>query len=426
MKKISSFIIIFLILTSSLVILVSCTFIYWLVRPNTCYKNSDLDYEISEVNSDAIHNAFTDMIYFKGYFYLTFRSASKHVPTDDSIVKILKSKDAKDWENVKEFKMDGKDIRDPKFGIIKGKLFIYLIIREITSETKGEIATTYYSYSEDGKSWCSIKEIEPKGMRFWRPKTFDNKSWFCPIFTSGQVNLYNSSDGINWEKISIIYDEPEADETDFIFKRGGSIIAITRLQKLGIFGDSESRTLISTSKSPYKEWDHKVDSLSRLDGPCLFNISGRIFAVARFQPEEDGLFQNSGSSFSKKRTAIYYIKDDNIIYLSDLPSCGDTSYPGAVVRGQYLYISYYTSDIARDYPWFLGQISSAKVYIAKIKIDSLLNIAEDEYNLYKEGKAKSPTFPLIDYLIFFLIILLCGLYFVKMTKFALKRNERMR
>ncbi|MHA1756389.1 MAG: hypothetical protein ACTSVV_06445, partial [Promethearchaeota archaeon] len=139
MKKITSFIIIFLIIISSLLILISCTFVYWFVRPNSCEINSNLDYEISEVNSEAIHNAFTDMVYFKGYFFLTFRSASQHAPTDDSVIKILKSKDAKDWENVKEFKVDGKDIRDPKFGIIGGKLFIYPVIREIKSEFEEEI-----------------------------------------------------------------------------------------------------------------------------------------------------------------------------------------------------------------------------------------------------------------------------------------------
>jgi len=39
-----------------------------------------------------------------------------------------------------------------------------------------------------------------------------------------------------------------------------------------------------------------------------------------------------------------------MVYLADLPSAGDASYAGVVLRDGYLYASYYASHIGRDHP----------------------------------------------------------------------------
>jgi hypothetical protein len=111
-----------------------------------------------------------------------------------------------------------------------------------------------------------------------------------------------------------------------------------------------------------------------LDGPVLFSYNNRTFAVARYQPGTRTVFTNLGSIFSKKRTALYLVETDKLIYLTDLPSAGDTSYPGVVIKHDELYISYYTSDINYDYPWLLGMVAKSEVRLAKINLTSLINI----------------------------------------------------
>jgi hypothetical protein len=39
------------------------------------------------------------------------------------------------------------------------------------------------------------------------------------------------------------------------------------------------------------------------------------------------------------------------VHLFDLPSSGDTAYTGVVVRGDDVFVSYYTPPIRRDLPW---------------------------------------------------------------------------
>ena len=60
------------------------------------------------------------------------------------------------------------------------------------------------------------------------------------------------------------------------------------------------------------------------------------------------------------------------MWLSDLPSAGDTSYAGAVIRDGDLYVAYYTSRIDRDYPWLLGMFLRSDVRMARIPVEALL------------------------------------------------------
>nr|HPO47077.1 hypothetical protein [Spirochaetota bacterium] len=65
-------------------------------------------------------------------------------------------------------------------------------------------------------------------------------------------------------------------------------------------------------------------------------------------------------------------------YLSDLPSAGDTSYAGVVIREGAAYISYYTSDTARDYPWIIGMLARSDILIARIELPRLERLAAEK------------------------------------------------
>ncbi|MHA1130574.1 MAG: hypothetical protein ACTSQQ_07155 [Candidatus Helarchaeota archaeon] len=233
----------------------SSVFLYWISRLNTAYINPELDIEYEKVGGLGRHNAFTDLTYWKGQFFLTFRT-------------------------------NASDIRDPHFGIVHDKLFVYII----TKFDNGSL-TTQYSYSINGTDWCSLQNVNPSGVRFWRPKTQDNMTWFIPSIRSNLVELWNSTDGTNWTKISIISDRPGADETEIEFSENGSLIATTRLQSSTILGDNSQTTLISYTTPPYESWSHEKSNITRLDGPILFSYNNKTFAIGRYQPESDNLFQ---------------------------------------------------------------------------------------------------------------------------------------
>ncbi|MHA1378955.1 MAG: hypothetical protein ACTSRG_11285 [Candidatus Helarchaeota archaeon] len=139
--------------------------------------------------------------------------------------------------------------------------------------------------------------------------------------------------------------------------------------------------------------------------PHLFRYKGKVFAVGRFEPENDPIIYQRGSFFTRKRTSIFQVTEAGLIYLIDLPSNGDTSYAGVVVRDNEnsVYISYYTSSIEHDIPWILGVISKSNIRMTKIDMNQLDNLADlklaKNINNYKQLEL-----PWLDYFAFSLII----------------------
>jgi hypothetical protein len=63
------------------------------------------------------------------------------------------------------------------------------------------------------------------------------------------------------------------------------------------------------------------------------------------------------------------------VYLSDLPSAGDTSYAGIVVQGDSLYASYYTSPPEHDITWAIGMFRPSNIRMARIDLPALERLA---------------------------------------------------
>jgi hypothetical protein len=109
-----------------------------------------------------------------------------------------------------------------------------------------------------------------------------------------------------------------------------------------------------------------------LDGPALFANGGRVFAVGRFQPGVRRPFARQGSIFACKRTAIFEVKENGLVWLSDVPSAGDTAYAGVALHDGYLYFSYYTSPIEGDYPWIVGMFNPTAIRMARVELCRLI------------------------------------------------------
>lgn len=108
------------------------------------------------------HNAFTDLIRWKGKFWLTFRSCPDgHMVHPTSSIRILCSSDALEWKEVHRFSVPRRDTRDPHFMVFQDKLFAYTgtwwsgddtLPREDYDLNKH---LGYAVYSESGESWSA-------------------------------------------------------------------------------------------------------------------------------------------------------------------------------------------------------------------------------------------------------------------------------
>lgn len=347
--------------------------ILWMAfRANTSYFAPMLPLENWPAVSNGRHNSNTDLIRWQDQFYLIHASSRWHFASDDCRLILWKSPDARKWEKVREFAIPGEDIRDPKLAIIKDRLFLFVLGNRLRNP---EPYGTLQCSSEDGATWTDLTPVEPAGWLFWRPKTQDTQTWYVPAYWNehGKSILLASEDGEHWREIATIYEGDRNDETDFEFTPDGRIIATARLEfSEDLCGDPRACTAIVTARPPYTTWTHVKDYTTRLDGPCLFTYGGGIYAVGRHNPQSPRWPWYFGSIFGKKRTALYRVTQDHLEYLSDLPSAGDTAYAGTVIHDGSLFISYYTSNLRRDYPWILGMLLPSDIMIARTDLDALV------------------------------------------------------
>jgi len=347
---------------------------YWSLRKNKSKVNPKLDIKLWAAVSDGFHNSNTDLTFWNGKFYLIHAASPFHFGTEVCKLVLRRSVDAKNWETVKEFRIKNEDIRDPKFAIINNKMILY-VLKNIGFDP--EPYATILTYSENGEDWTEWKELkEHEGWLFWRPKTHDGKTWYLPAYwwEHGTSILLKSTDGIQWENVGIIYEGLKNDETAIEFLPDGRMICTARLEGSGnYFGDLTGCTLISVSNKPYTNWKQTKSYVTRLDGPVLFSYNNKVYAVGRYQPKI-GFLTKHGSILSRKRTSIFLVEEDKLIWLSDLPSAGDTSYGGIVIKDNYLYVCYYTNDVKKDFPWVLGMIAQSDIMMVKIDLPGLKEI----------------------------------------------------
>jgi len=368
-----------LAVVTTVLLLIALAGAYALLRPNRAQLASTLEIESWDVVSDGEHNSNTDMIFWRDHFWLVHAASPYHLGTPESRLVIRRSSDAHSWETMAILQVAGKDIRDPKFAPIRERLFLYALTNQgFFATPEGSVVST----SQDGIGWSEFQPVGPSGWLFWRPKSADGKTWYVPAYwwEHGRSVLLHSLDGLAWEQISTIFDGEGNDETAIEFLPDGRLLATARLEVNPdtISGHKDASTLLAVSEPPFEHWSYRKSQVTRLDGPALFSHAGRVFAVARHQDGKRGPLMRLGGVLSRKRTALYEVTEEGLTHLSDLPSAGDTSYAGVVLRDGFAYIDYYTSAIDRDYPWLLGMFLPTDIRMARIPLDSLVALADEK------------------------------------------------
>lgn len=361
----------------ALVAAVGSLILFWLWRPNQAQVDPTLVAESWPAVRNGLHNSNTDLIYWRDHFYLVHAQSPFHMGTTESKLIIHRSADAHTWEQLAELQVPGQDIRDPKLAVIDDQLLLYALPN---SNFEPEPFGTVLASSDDGVTWSSLEPVEPQGWLLWRPKTFDGETWYATAYwhEHGRSALFKSTDGRTWEHVSDIHSGDRNDETALEFLPDGRMLVTARLEgddRAWHQGSKNAATLLATAEPPYTEWTTTRSQTSRLDGPVLFPYNGEAYAVGRYDPEGLDSWYGMSSLFGRKRTALYRVSEDELVRLTDLPSNGDTSYPGIAIKDGDLYISYYTNEPTRDYPWVLGLVQPSDIMMARIPLDRLPSAA---------------------------------------------------
>lgn len=303
------------------------------------------------------HNAFTDLVRFKGRWYCAFREAEAHVsPKAD--IRILASKNGRDWESASVIEMRGHDLRDPKLSVSPDGKWLELLVGDTVREGNkpATLSRSFIARSLDGIGWTKIDYVGPDQEWFWRLTWHKNKAYATAYDVRPETRasgsffsqLYVSADGVKFEQLAApLCAEIGSNEATIRFAKDGTAYVLQRCDgKPGA-----NHAFFGTSRPPYKEWVWK-DLGVFFGGPNFIQIpDGRWIAAGRmYRPDE------FGNRVPRTIICELDVTKGELRSLLDLPSGGDTSYAGLQYYGN-LWVSYYSSHEGKS-----------SIYLSKVKL----------------------------------------------------------
>lgn len=320
---------------------------------------------VEKIWDQGEHNAFTDLIRFNDTWYCTFREGENHVGTD-GLIRIIRSADGTTWESCGLLEEAGIDLRDPKLSLTPDNR---LMLNMGGSTYDGDTLLNRrprVSFSSDGTTWSAPEKICADGDWLWRVTWHAGQAWGVSydnrIGHDGrewELRLYVSDDGVHY-RIRTILDVPDRpNETTLRFDEHGNMLALVRREA----GDKGA--YLGFSVAPYVDWQWTNTDV-QMGGPNFLQLpSGHWIAAGRRYPGGAKTVLYELAKYQGKVSDHGSINDEDfhpalltkLGTLAELPSGGDTSYPGLVWHDGMLWMTYYASHEGKT-----------SIYLAHIKV----------------------------------------------------------
>lgn len=298
--------------------------------------------QVKKIWDAAPHNAFTDLVRWNQSFYCAFREGQGHAG-DIGSLRIIASADGEQWRSVGKLSLDEFDLRDAAISVMPDKRL--MILGGAQQNRDGvRLTGTFVSYSADGTTWTKPKIVVPMGRWLWRV-TWNGDTAYGVDYgapnNSDASSLLATRDGSHYETIApvMLKQGGRSTEARIRFDSDGTAYCLHRRD------DRPNTAFLGTAKPPYKDWNWH-DLGIRLGGPNFVQLpSGQWIAAGR-------LYDN------RARTELLSIdmESKQMKPVLELPSGGDTSYPGMVWHDGHLWVSYYSSHEGKT-----------SIYLAKVR-----------------------------------------------------------
>ena len=299
--------------------------------------------EVRRIWDKARHNAFTDLIRFRGQWYCAFREGEGHV-CDTGKLRVITSADGQKWSSVALMSWEGGDVRDAKLSVAADERLMLNGAVRLLKPVKGQIHQSVSWLSADGGTWGEPNRIGDPNLWMWSATWHKGVGYSIGYSTRGRrfIRLYHTRDGESWKTLAddLFPGGTYANETSLVFAPDGTCLCLLRR-------DSHTRTAqLGTARSPYTTWTWQ-DLGVQIGGPKMVLLpDGRLLATVRLHDR-------------RVRTGLCSVDRDRgrLQEILTLPSGGDTSYAGMVLHGGLLWISYYSSHEGKT-----------SIYLARVKL----------------------------------------------------------
>lgn len=321
--------------------------------------NSQHSIEVTKIWDQAPHNAFTDLCEFRGQLLVTFREGERHVHGADGKVRIIGSTDGVSWKSMALLKEDGIDLRDPKLAVMPDGRIMMTCGGSDYQDQQIRGWHTRVAFSSDGEHWSMIRPVVgiPRHNWFFRITWHNTIGYVAPsihgedpltytaIGNQRRMEIYQTLDGLNYSLVSQIPSSGAPCEGSVHFNTNNELLVLIRNEA----GDRRGR--IARSLPPYSEWSIQKTNI-RFGGENMILLPDGRWIIATRSYAED-------RTDNKTVTALFTLyQDGKLQHFLDLPSGGDTSYPGLLIKDNKLFVSYYSSHEGKT-----------AIYLAKINLN---------------------------------------------------------
>ena len=345
---------------------------------------------IRKIYSDGRHNAFTDMEYWNGHYYVSFRNGPRHptLPGMWGSGMIIRSSDLEFWDVCARFEMEGIDTSNPRLLDLGDELGA--LGRAIFSKKPGLLRLyegesgiqSYMRFTSNGTVWSDPEPVLHNDNYFWRPVRFGNV-WYITEWSAAEgLRLARSTDTRDWQIISTI---PPTPKIRYTFE-GEIWITDDEVMHIIIRAyENQDPAYLAESKPPYTDW--KLAELNytvhcpvcKPVGDEVW-IAGRAY-TAQFPPSVEippgptrekiaSLVWRDGrlAKTPAWHTAIWRFIDGKLDPILVFPSAGDCGYPGMVVEKDRILLSYYSQhDVDQAPKSKPGEIAN-DIYLAEVVV----------------------------------------------------------
>ena len=303
--------------------------------------------DVRKIWDQAPHSAFTDLTYWNGRFVCAFREGRGHVSSDGKI-RVLISTDGNAWESAALVALTNFDLRDAGLSTTPNDRLM-LIGGASPRKSDGDRAPTgsFVSFSDDGHTWSQPQIVVDPGRWLWRVIWHDGTAYgvaYAAPHGHPASSLLAANDGIKYrELVPKLLEDGYPTEASIRFDDDGVAYCLQRRDGV----PRGNTAMLGAAKPPYTEWQW-TDLGLHFGGPNFMRLPSGHWIVA-------GRVHHPGGP--KTELAWLDVEKKTLTPCLELPSGGDTSYPGLVWNDGHLWVSYYSSHEGK-----------ASIYVAKVGI----------------------------------------------------------